>query len=82
MQRCDTSSRGCAGAPWRARYDRHHVLLDHLAQAHAGIETGGDDVGFGIGHGDIEGDARMSFDEACHQRPGQEALRDRRDREA
>ena len=49
----------------------------HLAQAHAGIEAGRDDVELFVADGDIERDAGMGLDEAREQRAGEETLGDR-----
>ena len=61
--------------------DGDHVLLDYLAQPHAGIETPRDDIEFLVGDGDVQGHLRIGLDEAGQQRPVEKALGDGGDRD-
>lgn len=62
--------------------DGDHVLLDDFTEAQAGIEATGDDVGFVIGDGDIQGDMRVGGGKGADQGAGQKALGDGSDRHA
>jgi len=67
---------GCDIA-WRRRHNRleprgeanrHHVLRDHAAKAHAGVETAGDDIGQRVVAGDFNDEIGIAPGERRHDR--------------